>query len=204
MSFYSDVVIPFFYDMAMDKPHIEEGRKNILKNVSGEVLEIGFGTGLNLPHYPPASSNLTIIDKNPGMNKRAHGRISASKIKVDNMVLNGEELPFEDESFDSVVSTFTLCSIQNIDKALKEICRVLKPDGKFFFQEHGLANDLKIRKWQNRINPFQKIWADGCNLNRDIKLLIENAGFDITEIKNYFLEKGPKTHTFMYEGIACK
>ncbi len=91
MSFYSEVVMPFFYDMAMDKPHIEEGRKNILKNVSGEVLEIGFGTGLNLLHYPPAVSKLTIIDKNPGMNKRAHGRISASKIKVDNMVLNGEE-----------------------------------------------------------------------------------------------------------------
>ena len=103
-----------------------------------------------------------------------------------------------------VHSLYAACSIQNIDKALKEIYHVLKPDGKFFFQEHGLANDLKIRKWQNRMNPFQKIWADGCNLNRDIKLLIENAGFNITEFKNYFLEKGPKTHTFMYEGIACK
>lgn len=204
MGFYSDVVIPFFYDKSMDKPHIKEGRKNILKDVSGEVLEIGFGTGLNLPHYPPAVARLTIIDKNPGMSKRAQERISASKINVDNKVINGEELPFEDESFDSVVSTFTLCSIQNIDKALKEIYRVLKPDGKFFFQEHGLANDPKIRKWQNRINPFQKIWADGCNLNRDIKSLIENTGFNVTEFKNYFLEKGLKTHTFMYEGIACK
>jgi len=204
MSFYSEAVIPLFYDMVMDKPHIEEGRKNILKNVSGEVLEIGFGTGLNLPLYPLAVTKLTIIDKNPGMNKRAQERISASKIKVDNKVLNGEELPFEDESFDSVVSTFTLCSIQNIDKALKEIHRVLKPDGKFFFQEHGLAKDPKILKWQNRINPFQKVLADGCNLNRDIKSLIENAGFNIIEFKNYFLEKGPKTHTFMYEGIACK
>jgi SAM-dependent methyltransferase len=204
LSFYSDVVIPFVYDKSMDKPHIKEGRKNILKNVSGEVLEIGFGTGLNIPHYPPSVTKLTIIDKNPGMNKQAQERISASKIKVDNKVLNGEELPFEDESFDSVVSTFTLCSIQNIDKSLKEIHRVLNPNGKFFFQEHGLANDPKIQKWQNRLNPFQKIWADGCNLNRDIKSLIENNGFSITEFKNYFLEKGLKTHTFMYEGIACK
>ena len=154
MSFYSDKVIPFFYDKAM--------------------------------------------------NKRVQERISASKIEVDNKVINGEELPFEDESFDSVVSTFTLCSIHNIDKALKDIYRMLKPDGKFFFQEDGLANNPEIRKWQNRINPFQKVWADGCNLNRNIKLLIENAGFNITEYKNYFLEKGPKTHTFMYEGIACK
>ena len=204
MSFYSDVVIPFFYDNSMDKPYIKEGRKNILKNVSGEVLEIGFGTGLNIPHYPPSVTKLTIIDKNPGMNKQAQERISASKIKVDNKALNGEELPFEDESFDSVVSTFTLCSIQNIDKSLKEIHRVLNIDGKFFFQEHGLANEPKIRNWQNRLNPFQKVWADGCNLNRDIKSLIENNGFSITEFKNYFLEKGLKTHTFMYEGIACK
>ena len=204
MSFYSDVVIPFFYDKSMDKPYIKEGRKNMLKNVSGEVLEIGFGTGLNIPHYPPSVTKLTIIDKNPGMNKQAEERISASKIKVDNKVINGEELPFEDDSFDSVVSTFTLCSIQNIDKSLKEIHRVLNSGGKFFFQEHGLANDPKIRKWQNRLNPFQKVWADGCNLNRDIKSLIENNGFSITEFKNYFMEKGLKTHTFMYEGIACK
>jgi len=105
MSFYSEAVIPLFYDMVMDNPHIKKGRKNILKNVSGEVLEIGFGTGLNLPHYPPAVTKLTIIDKNPGMNKRAQERISASKIEVDNKVINGEELPYEDESFDSVVST---------------------------------------------------------------------------------------------------
>ena len=188
----------------MDKPYIKEGRKNILKNVSGEVLEIGFGTGLNLPLYPPSVTKLTIIDKNPGMNKQAQERISASKIEVDNKVLNGEELPFENESFDSVVSTFTLCSIKDIDKSLKEFYRVLKPNGKYFFQEHGLANDSKIRKWQKRLNPVQKIRADGCNLNRDIKSLIENNGFSITEMKNYFLEKGLKTHTFMYEGIACK
>ena len=204
MSFYSDVVIPFFYDKSMDKPYIKKGRKDLLKNVSGDVLEIGFGTGLNLPHYPSSVTKLTIIDKNPGMNKQAQERISASKINVENKIINGEELPFEDESFDSIVSTFTLCSIKDIDRSLKEIYRTLKPDGKFFFQEHGLADNPKIRKWQNRLNHFQKVWADGCNLNRDIKLLIQQSGFNIIEFRNYFLEKGPKTHTFMYEGIACK
>jgi len=204
LSFYSDVIIPFLYDKSMDKPYIKEGRKNLLRNVNGEVLEIGFGTGLNLPHYPSSVTKLTIIDKNPGMNKKAQERILASKINVENKIINGEELPFDDESFDSVVSTFTLCSIKAIDKSLKEIYRTLKPDGKFFFQEHGLANDPKIRNWQNRINPFQKMWADGCNLNRNIKLLIEETGFKMIEFKNYFLEKGLKTHTFIYEGIACK
>jgi ubiquinone/menaquinone biosynthesis C-methylase UbiE len=204
MGIYSDVIIPFFYDKSMDKPYIKEARKNILKNVSGEVLEIGFGTGLNLPHYPSSVTKLTIVDKNPGMNKQAQERISASKFKIVNKIVNSEELPFDDESFDSVVSTFTLCSIQFVDKALMEIHRTLKHDGKFFFQEHGLSNDPKIQKWQNRLNPVQKIWADGCNLNRNIKLLIQEAGFKVIEFKNYFLKKGLKTHTFMYEGVACK
>jgi len=188
----------------MDKPQIQEGRKKILENVSGEVLEIGFGTGLNLPHYPDSITSLTIIDKNPGMIRIAQERIKQSNIKVESKIVNGEELPFENQSFDSIVSTYTLCSIKNVDLALKEIYRVLKPDGKFFFKEHGLSDDPKIQKWQNRLNPFQKVWADGCHLNRDIKSLIENNGFSITEFKNYFLEKGLKTHTFMYEGIACK
>ena len=103
MGFYSEKIIPFFYDRSMDKPQIEELRKEILKGVSGDVLEIGFGTGLNLPHYPSTINKLTIIDKNPGMNKKAQKRINQSEIEIKSKVLNGEELPFEDELFDSVV-----------------------------------------------------------------------------------------------------
>ncbi|MEJ2193887.1 MAG: class I SAM-dependent methyltransferase [Ignavibacteriaceae bacterium] len=204
MGFYSEKIIPFFYDKSMDKPHIEEARKEILKSVSGDVLEIGFGTGLNLPHYPSTVIKLTIIDKNPGMNKKAQKRIQQSDIEIESKVLNGEELPFENESFDSVVSTYTLCSINNINKALEEIHRVLKPDGKFFFQEHGLSDNPKIQMWQNFLNPLQKIWADGCNLNRDFKKLIENTGFRFENYKNFVMEEGPKTHGYMYEGVAVK
>ena len=204
MSFYSEKIIPFYYDRSMDKPHIEKGRKEILKDVSGDVLEIGFGTGLNLPHYTSNVIKLTIIDKNPGMNKKAQKRIKESNIEIESKVLNGEKLPFVNESFDSVVSTYTLCSIKNVDKALEEIHRVLKPDGKFFFQEHGLSHNPKIQKLQNFLNPFQKIWADGCNLNRDFKKLIENSGFKFERYKNYIMEEDPKTHGYMYEGIAVK
>jgi len=192
MGFYSEKIIPFFYDKAMDKAPIEEARKIILKDVSGDVLEIGFGTGLNLPHYPPGVKKLTIIDKNPGMDKKAQKRIQQSDIEIESKVLNGEELPFENEMFDSVVCTYTLCSIENINSALDEIFRVLKPDGKFFFQEHGLSDNPKIQKWQIFLNPLQKIWADGCHLNRDFKILIENAGFRFDSFRNYVMEENPK------------
>jgi len=142
MGFYSEKIIPFFYDKAMDKAPIEEARKIIVKADSGEVLEIGFGTGLNLLQYPPGVKKLTIIDKNPGMDKKAQRRNQQSDI--ESKVLNGEELPFENELFDSVVSTYTLRRIENINSALDDIFRVLKPDGKFFFQELGLSDNPKV------------------------------------------------------------
>ena len=119
------------------------------------MLEVGFGIGLNLPHYPPGVKKLTIIDKNSGMDKKAQKRIQQSDIKIESKVLNGEELPFENEMFDSVSSTYTLCSIKNINNVLDEIFRVLKPDGKLFFQEHGLSDDPKVQKWQIFLNPLQ-------------------------------------------------
>lgn len=204
MGIYSDVIIPVFFDKSMDKPQIHEGRKKTLENVSGEVLEIGFGSGLNLPYYPDSVTSLTTIDKNPGMLRIAQERIEQSNIKVESKIVNGEELPFENQSFDSIVSTYTLCSIKNVDLALKEIYRVLKPDGKFFFKEHGLSDDPKIQKWQNRINPLQKIWADGCNLNRDFKKLLDAAGFKFEELRNYVMAESSKTHGYMYDGIAVK
>jgi len=192
MGFYSEKIIPFFYDKSMDKPHIKEARKIILKNVSGDVLEIGFGTGLNLPHYPSGVKKLTIIDKNSGIDKKGQKRIQQSDIEIERKVLNGEELPFENEMFDSVVSTYPLCSFKNINCALDEIFSVLKPDGKFFFQEHGLSDNPKIQKWQIFLNPLQNIWADGCHLNRDFKILIENAGFRFDSFRNYVMEEYPK------------
>lgn len=204
MGIYSDKILPFFYDFSMGKEYITEGRKRLVSKVSGEVLEIGFGTGLNLSSYPDSIKKITTIDKNPGMNKYALKRIKNSALKIDNHLLNGEALPFDNNSFDSVVSTYTLCSIENVESALREIFRVLKQDGKFFFLEHGLADNPKLQKWQHRLNKLQNFWADGCNLNRDIKKLIIIAGFTFKELKTYYQKGNQNILSFMYEGIAVK
>ncbi|NJK51101.1 class I SAM-dependent methyltransferase [Candidatus Gracilibacteria bacterium] len=172
MGLYSQVIFPICLDWAMSDATFSHYRQEVLSNVSGDVLEIGFGTGLNLSYYPPQIQKLITVDPNPGMNRRARKRIEESNIIVDNRVLSGEDLPFEDESFDSVVSTWTLCSIPNVDRAIAQIYRVLKPGGKFFFIEHGLSNEPNVRVWQNRLTPIQKVIADGCHLNRNIRQIV--------------------------------
>lgn len=205
MRFYSKVVIPFFYDLSMDSEQINEGRKSILSRIKEEkVLEIGFGTAINLKFYPDNVKHIIGIDVNEGMLKQAKKKIAESKIKVEIIHQSSETLLFEDNSIDAVVSTYTLCSIKNIDSALKEIYRVLKPNGKYYFLEHGLADKPFTQKLQHLLNPIQNIWADGCNLNRNIKSLILDAGFKIIELKNYYMKRDPKIVGYMYEGIAEK
>ena len=161
------------------------------------------GTGLNLIHYPENINKITAIDPNPGMNRLAQKRIENSDITVDDHLLNSENLPFLDNSFDSVVSTWTLCSIGKVDKAISEIYRVLKPNGKFYFIEHGLSNEPKIQVWQNRLTPIQKIIADGCHLNRNIQKIVENQ-FKILIIEEFYAENVPKIMGYYYQGIATK
>ena len=205
MGFYSDVIIPIFYDSSMDSTKINEGRKSILSRITEEeILEIGFGTGINLQFYPGVVKKIIGVDINKGMTKKAGNKILESQNKVELHTTGSETLPFPDNRFDTVVSTYTLCSIKNITSALNEIYRVVKPGGKYYFLEHGLADNPKTQKWQNRLNPIQNIWAGGCNLNRDIKSLISNAGFKFLELKNYYLKRDPKVVGYMYEGIAIK
>jgi len=205
MGFYSDVIIPIFYDSSMDSTKINEGRKSILSRIADEeILEIGFGTGINLQFYPGVVKKIIGVDINKGMTKKAREKILESQNKVELHTTGSETLPFPDNRFDAAVSTYTLCSIKNITSALNEIYRVVKPGGKYYFLEHGLADNLKTQKWQNRLNPIQNIWTGGCNLNRDIKSLINNAGFKFLELKNYYLKRDPKIVGYMYEGIAVK
>lgn len=205
MGFYSKVIIPFFYDFSMDSDQINEGRKSILSKITEEkVLEIGFGTGINLKFYPEDVKHIIGIDANEGMLKQAEKKISDSKIKIEIIHQSSESLPFADESFDAVLSTYTLCSIKNVTSALKEIFRVLKPGGKYYFLEHGLADKPLTQKLQHWLNPIQNIWADGCNLNRNISELISDSGLKIVELKNYYMKRDPKIVGFMYEGIAVK
>ncbi|WP_319419946.1 class I SAM-dependent methyltransferase [Pleurocapsa sp. FMAR1] len=203
MGFYSNLIIPYCIEFAMSGSTLEEYRQQLLADVSGEILEIGFGTGLNLPHYPDNVSKITTIDPNVGMQKLARARIAASNISVDHKVLNGESLPMADGSFDSVVCTWTLCSIPQADKAIAEVYRLLKPGGRFFFIEHGLSQDPKIQAWQNRLTPIQKAIADGCHLNRQIKHIVQQKFNDVT-IEQFYAPKLPKVIGYMYRGIAVK
>ncbi len=203
MGFYSNLVIPYCIDFAMSGSTLESYRQNLLENVSGEILEIGFGTGLNLPHYPENVDKITTIDPNPGMKRLARSRIAQSQITVDYKVLNGESLPMPDASFDSVVCTWTLCSIPLVNQAISEVHRLLKPGGNFFFIEHGLSPDVQIQVWQNRLTPVQKILADGCHLNRKISDLVAQQ-FNNVNIEQFYAPKLPKVIGYMYQGTAIK
>ena len=178
-------------------------RQQLLKDVSGNVLEIGFGTGLNLPHYSEAVTSITAIDPNKGMGSLAQKRIEESPIAVTTIPLSGERLSFTDNAFDSVVCTWTLCSIPDVNKALREAYRVLKPGGQFFFIEHGLSCESSVQTWQNRITPIQKIVADGCHLNRRMDELVRSV-FDEVEVSEFYADDLPKIMGYFYRGVATK
>lgn len=203
MGFYSQRIFPYLLDWAMSDRSLAKYRQEILADVQGEVLEIGFGTGLNLSYYPEHIHKVVAVDANPGVNPLAQKRIQASCITVDLRVLNGESLPMADCTFDSVVSTWTLCSIAHVEQALKEIYRVLKPGGRFFFVEHGLSHEPQIQVWQNRLTPLQKIIADGCHFNRNIRQIVENQ-FDTVTLEEFYAEDTPKIAGYLYKGVATK
>ena len=203
MGLYSNLIFPRLLELSMSSEAMTAYRKQLLSEVFGEVLEIGFGTGLNLPHYPETVTSLTTVDPNEGMGAIAQKRIDASPIPITNKVLSGENLPMADATFDNVVCTWTLCSIPNIEKALSEAYRVLKPGGRFFFIEHGLSNETGIQTWQNRLTPIQRVVADGCHLNRKIDALV-NTAFDEVKVSEFYGENLPKVMGYFYQGTARK
>ena len=204
MGIYSRFIFPRMMDIMMSHSTLSNYRVELLQDVKGEILEIGFGSGLNIPHYPKEIDHIATVDINPGMNSIAEKRIKENSITVDHRVLSGESLPMENNTFESVVCTWTLCSIENVDQAVREVHRVLKPGGKFYFIEHGLSNEAKVQCWQNRLNPVQKLIADGCNLNRDIRKIIEKQKFSRLDLETFYMENFPKTHSYSYKGIATK
>ncbi|MDZ8066951.1 MAG: class I SAM-dependent methyltransferase [Nostoc sp. DedQUE08] len=203
MGLYSRVIFPRLLDWSLSVPNLAKYRQELLADVTGEVLEIGFGTGLNLPYYPCGIRKITTVDVNPGMNALARKRISDSGITVEQLLLSSENLPMSDNTFDSVVSTWTLCSIANVQQALQEVYRVLKPGGRFFFVEHGLSDKPSVQVWQHRLTPIQKVVADGCHLNRDIQKLIEQH-FDHVELKQFTPENFSDLIAHLYFGCATK
>jgi ubiquinone/menaquinone biosynthesis C-methylase UbiE len=192
-------------DLSMSGETLAAHRRSLLANVFGSVLEIGFGTGLNLPFYPESVTKLTTVDNNPGARAIAARRLqkTPTTFEVESQTLSSESLPMADQTFDCVVSTWTLCSISNVTQALQEIHRVLKPGGLFFFVEHGLSDDHKVQVWQNRLNPIQRIVGDGCNFNRNMRQLVE-AQFNQVEIEAFPEPDLPSVMGYFYKGSAIK
>ncbi len=187
----------------MSVKQIPPYRAELLQHAQGKILEIGFGSGLNLPFYPAHIGEIHTVEINGAMQQLAQKNIDRSSIKVNQHTLNAEQLPFANASFDTVVSTWTLCSIPNVSKALAEIKRVLKPDGQFLFVEHGLSPDAEVKKWQHRLTPLQKKLSDGCHLNRDIEALVAAAGFEFVKLRKEYAGS-PKVAGYFYLGIASK
>ncbi len=192
MNLYSHYIFPRVLDLVMSGDEFQELRKSLLADVSGDVFEIGFGTGLNLPHYPSNVKRITTVDPNPGARKLAERRIAQSPIEVVHQSLSGEQLNLPEESFDSVVCTFTLCSIANVNSAMGEMRRILRKGGRMFFIEHGLSNDPRIQWWQNKLTPLNRIIGDGCHLNRNPSATISGSGLTIERLDNFYLKKAPK------------
>ena len=204
MGFYSRFVFPRLCDSLMGLPALAGLRKEVLADVGGDILEIGFGTGLNLAHYPEHVRRITTVDPNPGMSRLALKRIAASGIGVDQRVLVGEALPFDEWTFDCVVSTWTMCSIHEVERALGEVYRVLRSVGRLVFLEHGLSGNPKVRAWQRRLNPIEGLIGDGCRLNLDVEAVVRGQPFRRVEIGRFEMDGLPRTHGTMYRGTAMK
>lgn len=201
MSFYSRRIFPHLCEAALSSRRIRRLRAEALAPARGRVLEIGIGTGLNLPHYPPSVRRLDAVDPHPSMPERTLARARASGRTVQHRQLSAETLPYDSGSFDTAVSTFTLCSIPDLPAALAELRRVLRPDGRLLFVEHGLAPDPDLQRWQRRLTPLQKVLGDGCHLDRPIRAELERAGFAV-EGREFFLPKTPRVAGYVYLGAA--
>ncbi len=180
MGIYSERIFPWLLDRSLSHPRIEARRAALVGAAQGEVLEIGFGSGATLPFYDPAKVvRLTVVEPSEGMNRRAAARLAASPVSLVSVPGAGESLPFAGASFDTVVCCLTLCSVADPPQVLAEVRRVLRPGGSFLFLEHVASADPGRRRWQERLNPIQRVVAVGCNLNRDTAALVAAAGFDL-------------------------
>jgi ubiquinone/menaquinone biosynthesis C-methylase UbiE len=202
MGFYDNWVVPRILNVAMGMSFVTDERKKALAGVTGAVLEVGFGSGHNLPWYPDAVRSLVAVDPSTEAAKLARKRIAAARFPVEYIALTGERIAAPDASFDSVVSTFTLCSIPDPVAALEQMRRVLKPDGKLFLVEHGRSAEPNIQRWQDRMNGFQRTVCGGCNMNRDIERLVREAGFAFEQIDKYYVKGQPKLTAFLTRGVA--
>ena len=205
MGLYSRYIFPWVLERAMSRRPLAEQRGPVLAGVSGSVLEIGFGTGLNLPHYPPHVRRLAVVEPNAASVRRARRRAAASPVEVDVVRLrDGRDIDAPGGQFDTVVSTWTLCTIPDAAHALREVHRVLRPGGRFLFIEHGLSPDPPVAAWQHRLNPLNRALGDGCNLDRDIEALVRGSPLAIERCERFYLRRTPRVGGYTFRGAAVK
>jgi SAM-dependent methyltransferase len=201
---YGEQVLPRLTNVLLGtKAFGEQIRAGACEGLRGDVIELGFGSGLNVPYYPSEVTGVWIVEPSAVALKLAQARIDASNIPVHEGALDGARLDFPDDRFDAALSTMTLCTIPDIDRALLELRRVLKPGAELHFAEHGLAPDAKVAHFQRRFDPWQMRFAGGCHLARDMRSLLTAAGFEIDALTTRFI-KGPKAWSYMYLGRARK
>jgi ubiquinone/menaquinone biosynthesis C-methylase UbiE len=202
VGFYQDQLLPRFQDKLMARKSTHEVRARVCEGLEGSVVEVGFGTGLNAPYYPPKVKTIVAVEPSQVCMRIAEPRIEKSAVAVEYGGLTGEHLDLPSGEFDALLSTWTLCTIPNLQAALAEMRRVLKPGGSFHFVEHGHSPDPKVARWQGRIEPVWKPLAGGCHLTRRITDEIGTAGFDIQKVETYYFKGEPKSTGYTYEGRA--
>ena len=202
MSFYAERVLPHLINLACSTRPQQKQREKIVHLAEGDILEVGFGSGLNLPYYDRAKVRRIIgLEPSAGMRRKAAANVAASGLDVEFIDLPGEEIPLPAASVDTVLITYTLCTIPDAVAALDGMRRVLKPGGRLIFCEHGIAPDAGVQKWQNRLNSGWRRLAGGCNMNRDIPALLEQGGFEITLDERMYIP-GPRVLNYNFWGTA--
>lgn len=201
MGFYRERVLPHIIDRACGTPELQEWRAHVAAGLAGQVVEIGFGSGLNMAAYPADVDVVYAVEPAAVARRLSEPRVAASAVEVRHVGLDGQRIPLDENSCDGALSTFTLCTIPDVTAALAELRRVVRPGGRFHFLEHGRSPDARVATWQRRIEPVQKRLADGCHLTRDIADLVEQAGFDLELVSSRYA-KGPKPWSWFTDGVA--
>lgn len=200
--FYERRVFPWLNDKMTASPELIRLRAETLAPARGQVVEIGFGTGANLDHYPATVTSITAVEPNDGMNTRGAERTRQSRIPVATVHSAAERLALPDRSVDTAVSTLTLCSVTDPARVLAELRRVLRDDGRLILLEHGLSPDASVARWQHRLNGIQNVVACGCNLNRPVVALVTAAGFEFESVQTFYVPGVPRTHGWFTAGAA--
>jgi ubiquinone/menaquinone biosynthesis C-methylase UbiE len=201
MGVWTDQVVPRLADRLLGVEAVRRARAQTCAGLGGDVVELGFGSGLNVPHYPPAVTGVWAVDPSGVGRRLARRRVRSSPVRVEFAGVDAQRLPFPDQRFDTALSTFTLCTIPDVDRALAELARVLAPGGSFHFLEHGHSPDAAVARWQRRFTPVHRRVAGGCHLTRDIAALLGEAGLEVVTLSTYYGE-GPRPFGYRYQGVA--